>query len=85
MKENLLKIIKQYYLNMKLDQIKQRLLSNWTLWRITRLVLSLVFIVNGIVKLDYILLIGGVFLLGHALINACVGGNCEIPQTKTHE
>jgi hypothetical protein len=73
---------------MKLDQIKQRLLSNWTLWRITRLVLALVFIVNGIVKLDYILLIGGIFLLGHALINACAacaGGNCEIPQTKTYE
>jgi hypothetical protein len=73
---------------MKLDQIKQRLLSNWTLWRITRLVLALIFIVNGIVKLDYILLSGGVFLLGHALLNACAacaGGNCEIPQTKTYE
>ena len=73
---------------MQLDQIKQRLLSNWTLWRITRLMLALVFIVNGIVKLDYILLIGGVFLLGHALINACAacaGGNCEIPQNKTYE
>lgn len=73
---------------MQLDQIKKRLLLNWTLWRITRLVLSLVFIVNGIIKLDYILLIGGIFLLGHALINACatcVGGNCEIPQNKTYE
>lgn len=68
---------------MQLDQIKQRLLSNWTLWRITRLVLALIFIINGIIKLDYILLIGGIFLLGYALINACAacaGGNCEIPQ-----
>lgn len=70
---------------MQLDLIKQRLLSNWTLWRITRLVLALIFIINGIIKLDYILLIGGIFLLGHALINACAacaGGNCEIPQKQ---
>jgi hypothetical protein len=73
---------------MKLDQIKQRLITNWTLWRITRLALALIFIVNGIIKLDYILLIGGVFLLGHALVNACAacaGGDCEIPQNKTYE
>ena len=73
---------------MKIDQLKQRLLSNWTPWRITRLVLAVVFIINGVIKLDYILLIGGVFLLGHALINACAAcasGNCEIPQTKTNE
>ncbi len=70
---------------MQLDLIKQRLLSNWTLWRITRLVLALIFIINGIIKLDYILLIGGIFLLGHALINACAacaGGNCETPQKQ---
>jgi hypothetical protein len=76
------------YLKMQLDKIKQRLLLNWTLWRITRLALSLVFIVNGIIKLDYILLVGGVFLLGHALINACAtcaGVNCEITQNKTYE
>ncbi len=65
--------------------IKQRLLTNWSLWRITRLVLSIVFIVNGIINLDYILLVSGVFLLGHALLNACltcVGENCEIPQKQ---
>ena len=65
--------------------IKQRLLTNWSLWRITRLVLSIVFIVNGIINWDYILLTSGVFLLGHALLNACltcVSGNCEIPQKK---
>lgn len=65
-----------------------RLLSNWSLWRITRLVLSIVFIVYGIINLDYILLASGVFLLGHALLNACltcVGGNCEIPQNKNYE
>ncbi len=68
--------------------LKQRLSSNWNLWRITRLVLSIVFIVYGIVNLDYILLAGGVFLLGQAIFNTCVTcatGNCEIPQTKNHE
>lgn len=66
-----------------MKDIKGRLLSNWNLWRIIRLVLSIVFIVNGIINLDYILLVGGIFLLGHALLNACltcVGENCEIPQ-----
>jgi len=71
-----------------MKNIKARLLSNWSLWRITRLVLSIVFVVNGIINLDYILLASGVFLLGHALLNACltcVGGNCEITQNKNHE
>jgi len=63
--------------------MKERLLSNWNLWRITRLVLSVIFIVNGILKYDMILIFGGVFLLAHSLINSCstcVSGNCEIPQ-----
>lgn len=63
--------------------MKNLLLKNWNLWRVTRLLLSLVFIVNGVVKADYILLTGGVFLFGHAMLNACVtcaGGSCEIPK-----
>jgi len=66
-----------------MNNIKARLLSNWNLWRITRLVLSIVFIVSGIINLDYILMLAGVFLLGQAIINTCVtcvSGNCEIPQ-----
>lgn len=63
--------------------MKARILSNWNLWRITRLILSLIFILNGLIKADYILLTGGVFLLIHALFNACVtcvNNNCEIPK-----
>lgn len=66
-----------------INSLKARLLSNWNLWRITRLVLSIVFIVSGIINLDYILILAGVFLLGQAIINTCVtcvSGNCEIPQ-----
>jgi hypothetical protein len=65
--------------------LKARLLSNWTLWRITRLVLSIVFIVSGIINLDYVLILAGVFLLGQAVFNTCVTcvtGNCEIPQKQ---
>lgn len=69
----------------KFNLMKERLLTNWTLWRITRFILSLIFIINGVIKVDYILILGGVFLLGHALVNSCAtcaGGNCEIPQKK---
>lgn len=65
-----------------INNIKARLLSNWNLWRITRLVLSIAFIVSGIINLDYILILAGVFLLGQAVFNTCVtcvSGNCEIP------
>ena len=68
--------------------IKQHLLSNWDLWRITRLVLSCIFIVSGIINLDYVLILAGVFLLGQSIINTCVtcvGSNCKIPQTKKNE
>jgi hypothetical protein len=69
----------------KFNIMKERLFTNWSLWRITRFVLSIIFIVNGAIKADYILILGGVFLLGHALVNscaACASGNCEIPQKK---
>jgi hypothetical protein len=71
-----------------MNDLKIRLLSNWNLWRVVRLVLSIVFIFNGIINLDYVLLASGVFILGHALLNACIscaGGNCEIPQNKNYE
>ena len=63
--------------------LKQRLSSNWNLWRIIRLVLSVLFIISGIIAIDYILILAGVFLLGQAVLNTCVtcvSGNCEIPQ-----
>lgn len=63
--------------------MKERLLNNWTAWRIIRFVLSITFITIGIIKLDYILIAAGVFLLIQALANTCVScatGNCEIPQ-----
>ena len=69
----------------KFNLMKDRLLKNWTLWRVTRFVLALIFIVNGVIKSDYILIVGGVFLLAHALVNSCAvcaSGNCETPKIK---
>jgi hypothetical protein len=66
-----------------INNIKARLLYNWSLWRIIRLVLSVLFIISGIIAIDYILILAGVFLLGQAVLNTCVtcvSGNCEIPQ-----
>lgn len=61
--------------------MKQLLVSNWTLWRIIRFVLSIVFIVEGILNADYTLLLGGGFLFIHAIFNVCsmcANGSCEI-------
>lgn len=65
--------------------MKQRLLTNWNLWRIIRLILSFIFVWQGILKVDYIVLAAGVFLLIHAIVNSCAtcaSENCKIPQKK---
>ncbi len=67
--------------------MKERLLKNWTTWRIIRFVLSIVFITMGAIKLDYILIAAGVFLLIQAIVNTCAtcaAGNCEIPQKNEY-
>lgn len=67
---------------------RETTLKNWDWWRITRAVLSVLFMVQGIIKGDYVLLAGGVFLMIHALLNvcaACATGNCEIPQKQKNE
>jgi hypothetical protein len=65
--------------------MKETILNNWTLWRIVKMALSILFIVMGAIRVDYILLASGVFLFFHTLLNACamcVGGNCEIPKNN---
>lgn len=65
--------------------MKERLLNNWSAWRIIRLVLSVALMIIGAFKLDVILVLAGVFLLLQALFNTCVTcatGNCEVPQKK---
>lgn len=68
--------------------VKELLFKNWDWWRTTRAVLAILFIVQGAMKGDYILLAGGAFLMIHALLNvcaACATGNCEIPQKQKNE
>jgi hypothetical protein len=68
--------------------MKNLLLKNWTTWRITRMVLSILFIVVGSFRADYILLAGGIFLFIHAILNvceACAANECEIPKKVNNE
>jgi len=67
------------------NQIKVSLFQNWTLWRASKLVLSLFFIVYGITMYDHVLTIGGIFLLVHTALNfcgVCAATGCEINQNK---
>lgn len=63
--------------------MKELLLNNWSLWRVVRLLLSFVFIIDGALKSDTVLIFGGIFLFAHAIFNVCAtcaGGSCEIPK-----
>lgn len=63
--------------------MKELILSNWTLWRVIRMIFSIVFITEGIIKSDFIMIAAGAFLFIHALLNvcsSCAGGSCEIPK-----
>lgn len=61
--------------------MKDLLLSNWTWWRLTRLILGVVFIISGILRYDTVLWMSGGFLIVHALFNrcsTCVNGACKV-------
>lgn len=68
--------------------LKNLLLTNWNWWRITRMLLSIIFVVNGLWAGDLILLSGGGFLFFHALLNPCItcgGTSCAIPKNRNDE
>lgn len=67
--------------------MKEILLSNWNTWRIIRLILSVIFVVSGIVRSDYFLITAGVFVMYQAVLNAgcCSGGNCNIDYSKAKD
>jgi hypothetical protein len=68
--------------------LKNLILTNWNWWRITRLLLSIIFVVNGVLQADNIVLTGGGFLFFHSIINPCMscgGTNCEFPNKKNDE
>lgn len=58
--------------------------GSWNLWRSTRMIAGLAFIIFGIYNYDLVVAAAGLFLVIHAYINACAAcanGSCEIPQT----
>lgn len=57
-----------------------KVMSNWNAWRLIRLILSLVFVVYGIIQTDYYLIAGGIFIMYQAVFNTgcCANGNCEV-------
>lgn len=65
--------------------MKQLLMTNWNWWRIARMLFAILFVVMGLLRADTILALGGGFLIFHALFSPCsncVGGSCDINQTK---
>lgn len=65
--------------------MKNLLLKNWTLWRITRMAFAILFIAVGLQRGDTYLALGGGFLFFHALLSrceACVGGACDVSLDK---
>jgi hypothetical protein len=60
------------------------LTSNWNFFRIIRLILGLIILIQGIVVFDTISIIMGVVFTGLALFSAgCAGGACYVPTNSS--
>lgn len=59
--------------------MKETILKNWNVWRIIRLILSIVVVIAGITNADNFLVAGGVFILFQSVFNTgcCATGNCS--------
>lgn len=51
--------------------MKNILLTNWTVWRIIKLILSIVFLVGAVHQSDYILGAGAIYLFINSIFNTC--------------
>ncbi|HQQ94074.1 MAG TPA: hypothetical protein PLQ93_05935 [Bacteroidia bacterium] len=59
--------------------MKSVLLQGWTTWRFVKLSLGAVFTIAGLMRSDYILAAGGLYLFAMSLFNrGCAGGQCGI-------
>lgn len=56
--------------------MKSILRDNWTVWRIVKLVLSIMFLVGALQQVDYILGAGAIYLLINSIFNTCK--TCQI-------
>jgi hypothetical protein len=62
------------------------LTSNWNFFRIIRLILGLIILIQGIVILDTISILLGVVFIGLALFSAgCAGGACYTPMNRSQK
>jgi hypothetical protein len=64
--------------------MKERLLSNWTVIRLTRLLIGAGAAVHGILQNEFIFMAAGLFLLLGAVLNysCCGSAGCPIPYSK---
>ena len=66
--------------------MKELLLNDWTFFRVLRVVIGGVILIDGIVTgFALSIIIGGIFLyqgVFNVTCGACMGGNCQIPEKK---
>lgn len=64
--------------------MKDLILKDWNAWRLIRFALSLLFIIIGLYKADYILAAAGAFLFFQSVFNTgcCAGGSCAVNYSK---
>ncbi len=70
-----------------MEKMKTLLLNDWSFFRVLRVVIGGIIMIDGIATgMALSVIIGGIFLY-QGIFNlscggACAGGNCEIPQKK---
>jgi hypothetical protein len=66
--------------------MRELLLTDWSFFRVIRVVIGSVIMIDGIQTGFWLsVIIGGIFLyqgVFNVACGACVGGSCEIPETK---
>ncbi len=67
--------------------MKQALLSNWTFFRILRLVIGIVIIVQAVMTKDSLFGVAGLMITSMAIFNVgcCGAGGCNTQTKKTSE
>ena len=67
--------------------MKQAILTNWTFFRVLRLLMGLAIVVQAIIARDTLFGIAGLIFTSMALFNAscCGAGGCNTPVKKTEK
>ena len=69
---------------MNIEYYKQQLLSNWSMMRMVKLVLSIIILIQSVQQHDLMFgFLGGIFLTQTLLNMCCCGvGGCAVPMKK---